>query len=473
MSVTYGFYNSLNHDRKYDAVQLSSIFDGIIKDGIYMAIGGQLKVSAGTGMTVIVETGRAWFDHTWTLNDARLPLTLEQSEVILKRIDLVILEVNADPALRKNDIKILKGVPSQNPVWPTVVNSGFLHQYVLAAISVAPNVTSIRQADIENRVGMSDTPFVTGIIQTMNIDSLIAQWKDQWRVFYEKQVNDVESWTESHKTEWQKWFTEYSTKFEIMISTWYEEQSEEFVGWFNDLEDLLDENAEAKMANEILKLTKKTTSLMDIPRYTLSVTLPASKWAGSGPWTQVINNSVINKDDQPFCALNYDPPSEIQKRQMLKQWGFVDLSDTSDGSIMFTCKFKKPTIDIPIFIRTGGGGSIDATALLSRIVDIHNEVIEIQNAQNEKIDSITERSEELDRGFDELETTQSEHGEKIVALTDHDEEIDRAITELGDAQNEHTDKINELIENHAEMGKTIASIQTNYLQVSEEAEDNG
>ena len=30
MAFTYGFFNSLNGDRKYTAEQLSSIFDGLI-----------------------------------------------------------------------------------------------------------------------------------------------------------------------------------------------------------------------------------------------------------------------------------------------------------------------------------------------------------------------------------------------------------------------------------------------------------
>ena len=34
MSVTYGFYNSLNGDRRYDANQMSAIFDGLIIDGV-------------------------------------------------------------------------------------------------------------------------------------------------------------------------------------------------------------------------------------------------------------------------------------------------------------------------------------------------------------------------------------------------------------------------------------------------------
>ena len=30
MSVTYGFYNALNHDRLYDALQMSSLFVNIL-----------------------------------------------------------------------------------------------------------------------------------------------------------------------------------------------------------------------------------------------------------------------------------------------------------------------------------------------------------------------------------------------------------------------------------------------------------
>ena len=48
MSVTYGFYNSINGDRKYNALEMSSIFDGIIVDGVYMSIGDALNVHGST-----------------------------------------------------------------------------------------------------------------------------------------------------------------------------------------------------------------------------------------------------------------------------------------------------------------------------------------------------------------------------------------------------------------------------------------
>ena len=68
MTITSGFFNSVNHDRLYDAEQVSSIFDGIIKDGVYESIGDAFMVTPNSDLndSIIVGTGRAWFDHTWT-----------------------------------------------------------------------------------------------------------------------------------------------------------------------------------------------------------------------------------------------------------------------------------------------------------------------------------------------------------------------------------------------------------------------
>ena len=64
MALTYGFYNSQNGDRTYDAADISSIFDGV-NDGVFMSIGDAFIVSAANGMQVTVGSGRA-SDHTWT-----------------------------------------------------------------------------------------------------------------------------------------------------------------------------------------------------------------------------------------------------------------------------------------------------------------------------------------------------------------------------------------------------------------------
>jgi hypothetical protein len=184
MSLTYGFYNSVGGDRTYSAIQMSSIFDGIIEDGVFMSIGDNLVVSAGAGMNITVGTGRAWFNHTWTNVDAQIPLTVQQAELVLNRIDAVVLEINSDDAVRANTIKIIKGIPATNPVNPVLTHTALVNQYPLAYIYVGANVVSINQGNITNKVGTSDCPFVTGVLETMDIDILIAQWNTQFNTWF-------------------------------------------------------------------------------------------------------------------------------------------------------------------------------------------------------------------------------------------------------------------------------------------------
>ena len=201
MSVTYGFYNSINGDRKYNALEMSSIFDGIIVDGVYMSIGDALNVQSSGGMGITVGIGRAWFDHTWTLNDSLLPLTLESSDVLLNRIDAVVLEINNNTEVRRNEIKIVKGAPASNPVRPTLVKSELLNQHPLAYISVPKGATSISQSNITNAVGTSECPFVTGVLEGMDIDKLVAQWGAQWAEWLSSNTDAFNTWFNEMKNQ--------------------------------------------------------------------------------------------------------------------------------------------------------------------------------------------------------------------------------------------------------------------------------
>lgn len=182
MALTYGFYNSLNHDRKYDSLQLSQIFDGIINDGVYESIGDALMVKASNAMSVSVGLGRAWFNHTWTLNDALYLVTITDAELALNRYDAVVLEV--DSGNRTNSIKVVKGTPAVNPVKPTLITSDTVNQHPLAYIYVKAKATEITQANIQNAVGTSECPFVTGIMSTISVDNLIQQWSAEFDVLF-------------------------------------------------------------------------------------------------------------------------------------------------------------------------------------------------------------------------------------------------------------------------------------------------
>ena len=184
MAVTSGFFNSLNGDRRYNAEQMSEIFNGIINDGVFSSVGTAFAVTASEGNTITIGIGRGWFNSAWIYNDAILPLTLSNSETLLDRIDAVVIEINHSIGVRSGSIKVVNGTPATTPENPTLVNIDNVHQYPLAYIYRAAGSTSIVQANITNKVGTSDCPYVTGILEVQNIDNIVAQWQSEFDIWF-------------------------------------------------------------------------------------------------------------------------------------------------------------------------------------------------------------------------------------------------------------------------------------------------
>lgn len=183
MALTFGFYNSLNNDRRYDALQMSSLFDGVIGDGVFSTIGTALRVTPAGGMTVAVGEGRAWFNHTWTNNDSELVLSIDEADLVLGRVDSIVLEVDSSEDVRANSIKVVTGLPDQNPYPFQPIHTETKHQYVLALVTVPAELAEITDANISNMVGLSNCPFVIGAVTTLGIDGIVSRWErefDNW-----------------------------------------------------------------------------------------------------------------------------------------------------------------------------------------------------------------------------------------------------------------------------------------------------
>lgn len=180
MAVTSGFFNSSNHDRVYNNIQMGQIFDGIINDGVLPNFKNHLVVKSGSGMQVIVGPGRAWFNHTWTYNSTDLPLSINSASATQDRIDAVVLRVDNSLEVRANTILIKTGTPSGNPQRPTMTKTSTISEYPLAYIKVAHGTTSITSADITNAIGTSACPLATLVENTFNADIIIRQWQAQF-----------------------------------------------------------------------------------------------------------------------------------------------------------------------------------------------------------------------------------------------------------------------------------------------------
>lgn len=256
MSVSSGFFNSLNGDRKYNAAQMSAIFDGLIIDGVFASIGTAFAVKAAGGLTVNVGVGKAWFDHTWTVNDSILPMTAPEAEVLLDRIDAVVLEVNGMESVRENTIKFVKGNPSSAPTRPTLTNGGNVHQYPLCYIYRKYGTAVINQADITPMVGTESTPFVTGILQTVSLDELLGKWQDELDRFTDARSKEVDDWIAQEESDFTAWFNKMKADLQqeqTVLDQWIASEQADFLAWYNQMKDQLSGDVAGNLQLEIDK----------------------------------------------------------------------------------------------------------------------------------------------------------------------------------------------------------------------------
>lgn len=204
MAFEFGFYNSIDGDRTYDADQFGDLFTGLITDGVYASIGDALMTTPGPGLSVLVGTGRAWFNKTWNVNRTKMQLNLDLADLLLPRIDAVVLEVNKNSFSRTNSIKIITGTPSANPTRPGYSATNNVYQYPLAYIYVKANAEAIEAKDITVVVGQAPTNFVSAMLDTVDITTMYQHWEQQfsdWFADVQSQLSDDVAGNLLHKLE--------------------------------------------------------------------------------------------------------------------------------------------------------------------------------------------------------------------------------------------------------------------------------
>ena len=253
MAISFGFYNSIQHDRKYNAIHMSQIFDGIINDGIYMGFMNHFAVSPGSGMKVIVGSGRAWFNHTWTYNDSALIVDLDPASAGLNRIDLIALVVDISDEVRANSIQVIKGDPiGSTPVKPVVEDTDTKFYHPLAYVTISASTTQITEGMIENCIGADHrTPFVTGIIETIDATELIASWGAEWEDYKIAKRTDYEAWIAKQQRDMTAWEANFQNSSEVWFRDWSRNRDAEFTQWFNRMKGQLSTDAAGHLQVEI------------------------------------------------------------------------------------------------------------------------------------------------------------------------------------------------------------------------------
>lgn len=210
MSITYGFFNSVNHDRVYNADTMSDMFRGLLSDGVYNGLDDGFAVTPSDGMVLSVGAGRAIVDDRWVDNDAPVTVTISPANSALPRIDLVILRKSM--AARTVSLLVLQGTPSSTPAAPSIVRTESTYDLCLARVRVNAGATSITAADItDTRSDGTVCGWVTGLVRQVDTSNLFAQFS----AAYQDQMDQLEQWEADTKAQYDAWFDDLTDELRV------------------------------------------------------------------------------------------------------------------------------------------------------------------------------------------------------------------------------------------------------------------
>lgn len=209
MAITYGFFNSVNGDRVYNADQMSEYFDGLISDGVFESVGGALKVTAGNGMNVNVATGRSIIRCKWLESDAVHTLGITQAHPTLDRYTAIIVKL--DTTTRSMDITTKDGTAAASPTKPAMANTETVRELCLAYILVKAGATSISASDIQDTRSSNLCGWITGLVKQVDTSTLF----DQYSTAYAENLANMQAWEQAQKDQFEAWYETLTTQLAV------------------------------------------------------------------------------------------------------------------------------------------------------------------------------------------------------------------------------------------------------------------
>ena len=211
MAISYGFFNSVNDDRLYNAETFNTYFEGLIsQNGVYENVDGGLSVAPGTGLHVTVADGKAIVKNHWVRLTATETLEIATAHNLFARFDMVTLRWNN--STREITLEVVTGTPSSNPQRPTPTTTSTTHEIVLAYVYVPANATQITIGNIyDQRPNTVLCGFITGLIDQVDIGDLFAQYEARFAAL----ENNLANWQNSSRDEFDAWYYELTQNLTV------------------------------------------------------------------------------------------------------------------------------------------------------------------------------------------------------------------------------------------------------------------
>ena len=261
-----GMFTSVNGDRKYTSTFFAEYFASFIGNGIFPNPSTNTQVLADTGMDVSVQQGKAWIDGYILYVDNPQSLTLDTGDNLLPRIDKIVIRL--DKINREIVLAIKKGAPATNPTAPNLQRDGDMHELGIANVRVDKAASVINQGDITDlRLNSNQCGIVKGTIEEIDTTTLFNQyqnWIAQKKAEYDA---DLINYTNTKQSQFENWVIDKELDYNTFTDdkksewdNWYDlttvQLQQEFMAWFNMLEDVLDENTAGNLLNMITDIPK-------------------------------------------------------------------------------------------------------------------------------------------------------------------------------------------------------------------------
>ena len=256
MAENSGFFASVDGDRDYTTDFLAAYIAAIIGNGVY---NGDLAVTPGGGMQVVVPAGRAWINGYYYRNDAALPLTAATASGTLTRKDAVVLrwDINA----RSITAQILTGTASANPTVPALVRDAETYDLRIAELTIPAGATSVTPGMIrDTRLDKTVCGIVTGVVEQLDTTAIYAQL-DSFFSLYRQQAADLYAQYQDALAGSQSGAADAYSDFTAQLDAYKAQAQSDFESWFDGIKGQLGDDPATQLAAEVTDLQSRVSTL--------------------------------------------------------------------------------------------------------------------------------------------------------------------------------------------------------------------
>lgn len=180
MAENSGFFNAMNvngaYDRIYNAEDFAAYFANFISSGVFVQPSNQLLVEAKEGLTVNVKAGKAYINGYW--------YTLTEDKELVFSPNMTGSTIQCKVVCEHDISERVTTVHTKENVTSLLPDSK--NELVLATFSLPVGVSEITQAMLaDRRPDRVYCGFVTGLVDQIDINTLLKQDKAQFEEWFE------------------------------------------------------------------------------------------------------------------------------------------------------------------------------------------------------------------------------------------------------------------------------------------------